>query len=442
MVNKKKVLSVASVVLASALAIGGTLAYLQDTSEERINEFEKSTISVDLTETQNGPYKIVPGESAAKNPTVIANTPDVDAYVFLEVKDETDGLVNYAIEGGWTKLEGEDNIYYREAAAKDGNYEFQVLQGDKVSYSPSITADDMGDLDVNAKLTFKSYIIQKSPFNSARKAWDALNPVTTEAELLDKLANGGYAALGEDISLTQPITIDKEAVLDLNGHTLSSDQPTMISITPQGDLTITGDGSIIGPANGATYDSNALITVDAGKLKMESGTVTATGAGSDGMYGVYVLNGGEATFGKADGTGPAITSHFAAIGTNNTTAPAKITVLGGSYRAEASPAASDWWSYFCAPIYAAANGEYNIRGGSFSGYYGLISSRYADTDQDIAIDNAVRSNGASGTDIFVDSKKGSTNTPDRHITAGSNSMTLPAGYQWVDNGGSYEVATA
>ncbi|MBQ9554262.1 hypothetical protein IJU97_04910 [bacterium] len=80
------------------------------------------------------------------------------------------------------------------------------------------------------------------------------------------------------------------------------------------------------------------------------------------MYGVYVLNGGTAVFGNAsDSTGPTITSHFAAIGTNNTTAPANITVYGGNYTANATPTNNEWWSYFCAPIYAAAAGTFNVQ---------------------------------------------------------------------------------
>ena len=41
---------------------------------------------------------------------------------------------------------------------------------------------------------------------------------------------------------------------------------------------------------------HVMMWVDGGKLTIENGTLTATGSGSDGMYGVYVLGGGTAVF--------------------------------------------------------------------------------------------------------------------------------------------------
>ncbi|MBQ9431170.1 MAG: hypothetical protein IJU44_06415, partial [Kiritimatiellae bacterium] len=202
--------------------------------------------------------------------------------------------------------------------------------------------------------------------------------------------------------------------------------------------------------NGKTFDGKALIVVDGGTLLIEDGTFTATGEGSDGMYGVYVLKGGTATFGvAADGEdaayGPTISSWFAAIGSNNTTAPAAITVYGGSYTANVTPASSDWWSYFCAPVYAAANGSYNLQGGTFKGYYGLLSSRYENTQQNISIGSAVDINSTSDTDIFVDSKTGTAQEGEvtRTIASETNDRTLPAGYTWAsDDNGVYVVAEA
>ena len=178
-----------------------------------------------------------------------------------------------------------------------------------------------------------------------------------------------------------------------------------------------------------------MITVDGGTLNLVNGTLTATGSGSDGMYGVYVLNGGTAIF-----ENPTITSHFAAIGTNNTTAPATITVNGGTYTANAVPTDNEWWSYFCAPIYAASSGTYNINGGTFNGYYG-ISSRYANVEQTVYL-GGVTFNASSDIQVFVDSKTGSAGEEQREIRSTSNELTLPAGYAWAKDGDGYIVAEA
>ena len=236
----------------------------------------------------------------------------------------------------------------------------------------------------------------------------------------------------------ETIVVDRQIILDLNGHEASSDSSELFVVSTSGDLTITGNGKITGPANGEAFDGEALIRVEGGKLTVENGTLTATGSGSDGMYGVYVLKGGTAVFGNEEG-GPTVTAHFAAIGTNNTTAPATIIVNGGTYTANAVPANNEWWYYFCAPVYAAANGTYTFNGGMFKGYYGL-SSRYADTDQDITLNN-VTIEASSGIDVFIDSQTGSTNTPDRHIQSSDNTLTLPEAYLWKPlESGMYEAA--
>ena len=238
--------------------------------------------------------------------------------------------------------------------------------------------------------------------------------------------DGDTIVLLKDVT-TEGITADKKVTLDMNAHEVKSDAPDLFMVT--GDLMITGNGRIKGPENGAAFDGNALITVDGGKLTIENGTLTATGAGSDGMYGVYIMKDGTAVFGNEDGTGPAITSHFAAIGTNNTTAPATVTVNGGTYTANATPSNNEWWYYFCTPIYTAAAGNYTINGGMFNGWYGL-SDRYANVDQTIAI-NGGSFNASSGTQIFVDDEKGSAGIENRRITSATNELTVPDGYAWL-----------
>ena len=274
----------------------------------------------------------------------------------------------------------------------------------------------------------------------------------TLQDAIDAATAGQTVKPLKDLALTEGLTVSKKLTLDLDGKTVSypttaaaADYEDLILVTSGGDLTITGNGKLVGPENGAEYDSHVLVEVAGGKLTYLNGELTATGSGSDGMYGVYVLDGGAATFGSADGTGPAITSHFAAIGTNNTTAPATVTVYGGTYTANAAPTNNEWWSYFCAPVYAAAAGTFIIQGGTFNGYYG-VSSRYANVDQDILIGDATLT-ASSGTQVFVDAKTGSAGTADRHIQSATNTQTLPDGYAWAAitetaSGMKYEVAEA
>ena len=249
---------------------------------------------------------------------------------------------------------------------------------------------------------------------------------TTLAKAIEIAVDEDTVVLLKDTTADE-IEVTKKITLDLAGFKISSDKPYLFTVENDGDLTITGNGKITGPANGKDFDGASLIMVDGGKLTIENGTLMATGEGSDGMYGVYVLDGGTAVF-----ENPTITSHFAAIGTNNTTAPATIIINGGTYTANAEPTNNEWWSYFCAPIYAAANGTYAINGGTFNGYYG-ISSRYTNTNQNMTIDASVKMTASNGIDVFVDEAMGSgAGAKNRIIRSDLNTWEIPEGYKWLE----------
>lgn len=255
--------------------------------------------------------------------------------------------------------------------------------------------------------------------------------------------DGDIVKLLKNIEVSDSIKVDKNIILDMGGHSINysttvskSEYKELFEIKAGGELTITGNGSIIGPEDGAKYDSKVLISVS-GTLNYLNGTMISNGEGSDGMYGVYILDNGEAIFGTED-EGPSITAHFAAIGTNNTTAPANITVLNGSYKSLAAPADSDWWSYFCAPVYAAACGSYTLNGGNFEGYYGIVSSRYEKVVQNILIDD-VNTNSVSGIDVFMDQVAGKGTESDRHIVSSSDTWILPTDYEWEEIESGFEA---
>ncbi len=171
MKKKNLLVTATATVLALTMAFGGTFAYLTATSDEVENDFKTNSNDVALTETP-GDYDIVPGTSQAKDPTVTA-TYTLDSYVYVEVTDNTQGLVTYEIADDWTKLGSYTNddgetvtVYYQlvsyvEDGATDGvcTSDLYVLKGNTVYYPSSITNADM-DAAENVSLTFKAYIVQ------------------------------------------------------------------------------------------------------------------------------------------------------------------------------------------------------------------------------------------------------------------------------------------
>ena len=254
----------------------------------------------------------------------------------------------------------------------------------------------------------------------------------TLAAALAAAADGGTVKLVANVENPGYLTVtNKKVTLDMTGHTITSNDKQVFNVSGSGDLTITGNGTIAGPTGetAKSFDSYSVIyiTGENAKLTVLDGTITAGGVGSDGMYGIYVADGGNVILGDADAkTGPSITTWFAAVGENNTTSPANITIYGGEYTAQAVPAANDWWTYFCAPIYASASGDINIYGGTFNGYYG-ISSRYANVGQNLNISGGIF-NGSNAA-LFVDTKTGTACDETRTIAiTGGTFSSDPSGY--------------
>lgn len=189
--TKKRVLAgLLAVVLAAAMLMGGTYAYLQDETDEVVNNFETNQVLVDLKETTGDEYNIIPGTSQEKDPTVTVNN-TVDSYVYVKVTDNTEGLVTYEIADGWKLLDGYDNVYYREVAADADVKEFPVLKDNTVSYDPAIVNSDMVVMNEDGTYTLKEGIelifqasaIQKTPWNNPLMAYEqdlGWDGVTTE----------------------------------------------------------------------------------------------------------------------------------------------------------------------------------------------------------------------------------------------------------------------
>ena len=206
--------SVAAVALAVIIvAISGTLSYLKDVSDAKVNEFDPSKVTVDVVETPNQ-YKIVPGTEQTKDPKAVIDN-DIDAYLFVEVVDETEGKVTYEIADGWTLLNGYDNVYYRTVGANDPK-EYPILKDNKVSYGANLEAADMPDGKV--KLSFIAKAIQKDPFADEQEAYESIPTAVTSGEGMKNALDAGV----QNVTLTADDD-DAPGIITQSGDTANID---------------------------------------------------------------------------------------------------------------------------------------------------------------------------------------------------------------------------
>ena len=278
-INKKKVVATGlAVALTAAMVLGGgTYAYLQGTTKDVVNNFNTNKVLVELNETTGNDYNIIPGTTQEKDPKVtVDNT--VDSYVYVEITDATEGLVSYAIADGWTKLDGYDNIYYREVAANAETKTFSVLAGDSVTYDAALGNSDMMEGDAlkdGIALTFKARAIQSKPFENAVSAYlyiDADYIASTSSELetaLKDAKDGDTIVLNNDMVLDKPMTIAKNITIAGDKNPVISNQP--ISVASNANVTFQNI-TFTSPTNQSNNASSVYATDLASKIVFDGCT--------------------------------------------------------------------------------------------------------------------------------------------------------------------------
>ena len=306
MKSKKKMTTTAlAVALAVLLLIGGgTFAYLQSTTDDVTNNFKTNQVMVDLSESTGSDYDIIPGTTEKKNPTVTVNA-TVDAYVYVEVTDTTKGLVGYEIADGWLKLDGYDNVYYREVTGSTAKQSFPVLKDNQVTYDAALENSDMltasGKLKTGIALTFKARAMQKEGFADAKAAYENVPVEAGTVTNVNKLLQSGRS-----VKLTASTTGSasvvasggKQATLYLNGYTVKGitaaygDRSAVVAKDAGTVLTLTGEGTVTGSKTKSGYTNTAVRADSGAKVIIKGGTYT-TGLDYKKNYNSVILaNGG------------------------------------------------------------------------------------------------------------------------------------------------------
>lgn len=221
--SKKNKVKRTTVVLLSVVTLlgcvaSGTLAWLAAKTEVVTNTFTVGDINMDLyehtrdtdgnltaTETKTlNDYKILPGTSEKKDPTVEITGKSEDCYVFLQVQEINNNTGNAAGTGVTTKyisysiddavwqplMDGTDQViyngvpvYYTTYAQQDTDKSHNVLNNKTVTYSEDLTKADIEKLygadnalqdSEKPQLVFKAFAVQIEASDTALAAWDLI----------------------------------------------------------------------------------------------------------------------------------------------------------------------------------------------------------------------------------------------------------------------------
>lgn len=181
-VSGRAFVTLLALVLVFGCAVGGTFAWLTAKTDAVVNTFTYGDINIGLAETTGGAYKIVPGVNISKDPKVTVTAGSEACWLFVKVEEkdwpafkETDNRtakIAYDIALGWTALEGQNGVYYREVGAVTADTSFDVIKDDVITVSENLTKAEVNTVvALRPKLTFTAYAVQKDGVADAAAAW-------------------------------------------------------------------------------------------------------------------------------------------------------------------------------------------------------------------------------------------------------------------------------
>ena len=195
---KKRTLALLlALVLVFGAAVGGTIAYLTDTTDPVTNTFTVGKVDITLTETFNTDTnndqkndawqaQLIPGTTYAKDPVVTVTADSEDCWLFVKFEEKNDAATylnytsNLTAENDWTRGDGTNipsNVWYRAVNKADATKSFHLLDGDTVTINSTAVTNENMNTAANAQLVYTAYACQKANM-TAVDAWAAVNPTT------------------------------------------------------------------------------------------------------------------------------------------------------------------------------------------------------------------------------------------------------------------------
>ena len=184
---KKTLITILCTVLVCSCVMGATLALLTAKTDTVTNTFTIGNVNIELTETkeldENGlrTFKMVPGSTIDKDPTITVMANSEACWLFVKVDKSANfaDFMTYEMDESWTPLANNEGVYYQEVASNAADQTFAVLNGNKVTVLDTVTKDQADALTTSKAyptLSFTAYAVQKDNVADAAAAWAAVTP--------------------------------------------------------------------------------------------------------------------------------------------------------------------------------------------------------------------------------------------------------------------------
>lgn len=134
--------------------------------------------------TEGNEYKLIPGRTYTKDPTIHILAGSEDCYLFVKVQNGISGIeasgnttiANQMATKGWTQLEV-NGVAVANVYCKANPVETEASKNSDVVIFESFTIADGADVSTygEAEIVITAYAVQADGFNSAAEAWTGAN---------------------------------------------------------------------------------------------------------------------------------------------------------------------------------------------------------------------------------------------------------------------------
>lgn len=168
---------IVATILLTAISVIGTVALLVSSSNTVVNTFTVGGVTISLTESTGNEYKMTPGATVNKDPTVTVHANSESCWLFVKVEKENDfdTFCTYEIQDGWIALDGHEGVFYQEVERTSSDKVFRALKDNKILIKENLTEEQLNAVNQNPTLKFTAYAAQSDGLAVAEEAWQALN---------------------------------------------------------------------------------------------------------------------------------------------------------------------------------------------------------------------------------------------------------------------------
>ena len=145
-----------------------------------MNTFTVGNVDITLEEpageTANFEFKMIPGNTIAKDPQVTVATESEDCYLFVKVEksENLDNYIDYTVNTNWTLVD-ESNLIYRYDGEIVKGTPISILADDQVTVKSTVDSTLMEAAKTNApELSFTAYAIQSANMSESEALTEVL----------------------------------------------------------------------------------------------------------------------------------------------------------------------------------------------------------------------------------------------------------------------------